>query len=87
MNTPLLDELIAADAQGERALCTLWPQDQIYYRHEWHTILSMQLVKPRAISFKTDTGHHFLFDGYLIFPAMMSDEHAAQERAGEPEVW
>lgn len=83
----LLEELQAADAQGERALASLWPQDQILYRGEFHTIISMQLVPPQSISFKTDTGHHWLWNGYLVFPAMLSDEHARAERTDDNEVW
>lgn len=40
--TNLYEELVAADAQGERALMTLWPGDQFYFRKKWHTIHSMQ---------------------------------------------
>lgn len=85
-DSSLLDELVAADAQGERALCSLWPGDAISYRGEFHTITSMQLVPPRTISFKTDTGHHYLFDAYLIFPALLSEKHMEAERT-DNEVW
>jgi hypothetical protein len=29
----------------------------------------------------------FLFDGHLLFPAILSDEHFAQENPEVPEVW
>lgn len=82
----LLDELAAADAQGERALYSLWPGDAFLYRKDFHTITSMQLVEPRRLSLKTDTGHHFLFDGYLVMPALLSEEHLEAERA-DHQIW
>lgn len=43
MEQELLDELIAADAQGERVVLSLWPGDQFLFKSEYHMIRSMQL--------------------------------------------
>lgn len=86
MESSLLEELAAADAQGERALYTLWADDQILYRGEWHTIVLMQIVPPQRVAFTTDTGHHYIFDGLLLFPAMLSEKHF-QAEAADQKVW
>lgn len=49
MPASLLDELIAADAQGERIVASLWPGDQFYHKGEFRTIHSMQLDYERMI--------------------------------------
>lgn len=103
----LLDELIAADAQGERALMTLWPGDEFYYQGTWHHIDVLQWHSDRRQLFVvTDEAvgdpyplttmdkeevlwqprRTFLFNGSLIFPAMLSDEHADAERS-DLETW
>lgn len=43
---PLLAELIAADAQGERAISSLWAGDQFYFRGAYHTVASLQWEAP-----------------------------------------
>jgi len=86
MSTSPLEDFVTADAQGERALFTLWPGDSFLFRGEFHEILSMQIVPPQSISVKTDTGHHFLLHGLLVFPTMLSDEHF-QKESGDQKVW
>ena len=86
MDPSLLEELQAADAQGERALYTLWPGDSFLYQGEFHEVTSMQLVPPQDISIKTKAGRHFLLRGMLVFPALLTDQHAEAERNDE-EVW
>jgi hypothetical protein len=38
----LLEEWVEADAQGMRAIRSLWPGDSFYYRGSFHEIYSMQ---------------------------------------------
>lgn len=42
MDNQLLDRLTDADAQGERAVASLWPGDQFYFRKQFWTIHQMQ---------------------------------------------
>lgn len=94
MPLSLLDELIAADAQGERAVRSLWPGDSFYYKGEYHLIHSMQLdLDKQFIFLRCDPeGEPYLvagklhqprklfrFHGWLLFPSILSDEHFKEE--------
>jgi hypothetical protein len=82
-----LNDLYAAEAQGERALHTLRPGDGFIFRGH-HMIARMQWNEGRRDIFVTTTpedgypkGRTFLLNGLLMFPAFLSDEHFAAEQA------
>lgn len=101
-NTSLLNELVAADAQGERAIISLRPGDQFLYRGAFHTIARMQLTVDQQSVIVTTTEPvgepylvagemfqplvQFIFHCYLIFPAMLTDEHFSEENPDRA-VW
>jgi hypothetical protein len=53
MDQQHLDELVAADAQGERAVMSLWPGDQFYFKGRFWEIAQMQWHQDRARIFIT----------------------------------
>lgn len=48
MDSQLLEQLQAADAQGERAVMSLWAGDQIYLFGDFHTIERLQWDTDRS---------------------------------------
>lgn len=105
--TSLLEELAAADAQGERAVSTLWPGDEFYWKKRFWKIERMQWHDDRKrvyvittepegepyelVNLKGETISYqplitFLLHGLVLFPAMLSDEHAREEQPAEG-VW
>lgn len=90
----LLEELLAADAQGERAISTLKPGDQFLYRSTWWLVDQMQFqhrgyVRVDCSAADVDEAtmsETFLFGSFISFPALITDDHFAAENPTE-ETW
>lgn len=53
--TNLLEELQAADEQGERAISSLWPGDRFYYKKRFWEVLRLQWHNDRQRLYVTTT--------------------------------
>lgn len=77
-------DLEAADEQGERVIASLWPGDAFTFRGDMHTIKSMQRHSDRESIFVSCVdGKVFLFNGLLMFPSFLTDEHFDAEQNKE----
>ncbi len=78
----ILDDLIDADASGERVIASLRPGDEFWYHRKMHTIERIQVMPDRkTMRVRTDHGE-YLLHGMLMFPAILTDEHAQEEQNG-----
>jgi hypothetical protein len=83
----MLEELNDADAAGMRVISSLWPGDQFWYKKHMHTISKIQMmVDKKTCRVATDRGE-YLLHGMLMFPVILSDEHAGEESSDGMWLW